>query len=83
MYSNLLLQGGGEGCGGGRRGQGESFHATPNRFHPRISQIVSHCSAGAAIQTGTKETSSIFLPNWSFPGVSLGLKDQLPGQGLL
>lgn len=86
MNSNLLLQGGGGSRCGWRRIErkgeraGESFHATPNHFHPCISQIVSHCNASTPIQSGTEETRSIFCPNWSFPGVSLGLKKLLPGQ---
>lgn len=36
-----------------------------------ISEIVSHRSASTPIQTGTEETRSILLPNWSFPGEAL------------
>lgn len=53
---------------------GEPFHATPNHFHSCISQIVSHYSTSTPIQTGTEETRSILLPNWSFPGEALVCK---------
>lgn len=57
---------------GGRAG--EPFHATPNHFHPRISQIISHYSASTPIQTGMEETRSILPPNWSFPVEALVCK---------
>lgn len=64
--------------GGSEKRRGEPFHATPNHFPPSISQIISHYSASALIQTGTEETRSILSPNWSFPVEALVCK---PGQG--
>lgn len=66
------------GCGGGERKKvgrpGELFHATPNHFHPCISEILSQCSASTCFRTGMEETSSILHPNWSFPGEALVCK---------
>lgn len=45
-----------------------------------ISEIVSHHSASAPIQTGTEETRSILLPNWSFPGEALVCKTYWQGR---
>lgn len=90
MYSNLLLEG-----GQGEKGElgiererkaekpGELFHATPNHFHSCISQIVSHYSTSAPIQTGTEETRSILLPNWSFPGEALVCKTSFQDRAFL
>lgn len=57
------------------------FHATPNHFHPCISQIVSQYSS--SIQTGTEETRSILPPNWSFPGEALVCKTYLQDRDFL
>lgn len=58
-----------------KRGKaGESFHATPNHFHPCISQIVAYYSASTPIQTGTRKTRSILFLNWSFPEEALVCK---------
>lgn len=61
----------------------EPFNATPNHFHPCISQIVSHYSASAPIQTGTEETRSILPPNWSFPGEALVCKTYFQDRAFL
>jgi len=60
-----------------------AFHATPNHFHPCISQIVSHYSASTPIQTGTEETRSILPPNWSFPGEALVCKTYFQDRAFL
>lgn len=81
------MEGKRKGCGGGgkRKGgrPGEPFHATPNHFHPCISQIVSHYSASTPIQTGTEETRSILPPNWSFPGEALVCKTYFQDRAFL
>lgn len=76
-----------KGMWGGERGRirrpEKPFHATPNHFHPCISQIVSQYSSNTAIQTGLEETRSILPPNWSFPGEALVCKIYLQERDFL